>query len=821
MSYSSGGNGELNGKDSRIESLERENTLLQSRINKLDRQAKAQQNVMYRYEQMSFIRDRMAVMLNAERARQEKYLEMMLATIQDLIILCDRNECVAYCSDSFLEAAGVENFGLVQGKFIKEVLLRFGDADFVQRSMNRLKLIKTQRRSLGNVVEVINHEHNGRRFYAIHTNPLFDKFGVFDGYLIVCHDTTELLSAKDAAEAANKAKSAFLATMSHEIRTPLNAIMGLSEIELQKRLLPDNSSNLEKIYNAGSILLGIVNDVLDISKIEVGNFELICTNYDAARLINDVVQLNIVRMASKRISFVLEVDETFPARLWGDELRVKQILNNLLSNAFKYTQEGRVSLRIEWERADDDVRITFTVSDTGIGIKPEDMSKLFTEYTQLNARANRDIEGTGLGLSIAKRLCTMMGGSITVESEYGVGSDFSATILQKTQDGACIGREAADNLKNFDFTAGAASRVKHINRTWMPYGRVLVVDDVETNLDVARGLMIPYGLEIDCVRSGSEAIERVKEIGEGDGSVPKYDVIFMDHMMPEMDGIEATRAIRSEIGTSYAVTVPIVVLTANALAGNEEMFLAHGFNGFIPKPMDINRLDMALNHFIRDKQNEETLREAERAVPDNRPRTHTEKILRGLEIDGVDVAAGRKIYEDDSAYLDVLRSYTAHAPDIIERLRDPSRENLGDYVIAVHGIKGASRGISAGYVADKAEALEAAARNGNFGFVGENNDELIASATALAENIEKALEDLRNGESGKDAAHEPDEETLDKMLEAVRSYDTKAMETTLAELERYRYKRGEELIKGIRIQLEKLEYDEIAYVLEEWTRRKR
>ena len=185
------------------------------------------------------------------------------------------------------------------------------------------------------------------------------------------------------------------------------------------------------------------------------------------------------------------------------------------------------------------------------------------------------------------------------------------------------------------------------------------------------------------------------------------------------------------------------------------------------------------------------------------------------------MAAGRKIYEDDSAYLDVLRSYTAHAPDIIERLRDPSRENLGDYVIAVHGIKGASRGISAGYVADKAEALEAAARNGNFGFVGENNDELIASATALAENIEKALEDLRNGESGKDAAPEPDEETLGKMLEAVRSYDTKAMEITLAELERYRYKRGEELIKGIRIQLEKLDYDEIAYVLEEWTRRKR
>jgi signal transduction histidine kinase/CheY-like chemotaxis protein len=801
-----------------MESLEQENAALRSRIRKLGKQAKAQQNSIYRFEQVSFIRDRMAGMLNAERTRQEKYLEMMLATIQDLIILCDRNECVAYCSDSFLTVTGVENFGLVNGKFIEEVLLRFGDADFVNRSMNRLRIIKAQRRSLGDVVEVINHERSGRRFYVIHTNPLLDEFGVFDGFLIVYHDTTELFSAKEAAETANKAKSAFLATMSHEIRTPLNAVIGLSEIELQKRLLPDSSANLEKIYNAGSKLLGIINDVLDISKIEVGNFELICANYDSARLISDVAQLNIVRAGSKKISFGLEVDETFPARLWGDELKVKQILNNLLSNAFKYTLEGRVSLRVECESAGDDVMIAFIVSDTGIGIKPEDIPKLFTEYTQLNARANRNIEGTGLGLSIARKLCAVMGGSITVESEYGAGSVFSARILQKIHDDASIGHDVACRLRNFHLTAGAASRAQHINRAWMPYGRVLVVDDVETNLDVARGLMIPYGLAIDCVKSGAEAIERVRAIGEGDGNVPKYDVIFMDHMMPEMDGVEATRAIRSEIGTAYAATVPIVVLTANALAGSEEAFLARGFNGFIPKPMDINRLDMALNRLIRDKQNAETLAEAERVSRDIRPKAGSEKSPRGLEIEGVDVEAGRGLYKDNSAYLDILRSYAAYTPRIIERMRAPSRENLGDYVTAVHGLKGASRGISAGSVADKAEALEAAARGGNFSFIEENNGEFIASAAALAENIEKALANPRCDASSKDVAPEPDEETLGRMLEAAGSYDTQAMETILEELERHGYERGEELIKVMRAQLENLEYDEIKGALEEWTK---
>ncbi|MDR1950211.1 MAG: response regulator, partial [Spirochaetaceae bacterium] len=398
---------------------------------------------------------------------------------------------------------------------------------------------------------------------------------------------------KAKAEAASRAKSEFLATMSHEIRTPLNAIIGLSEIELQKNLAADVRSDLEKIHNSGSILLGIINDILDISKIEAGSFELIPVEYDTPSLLNDTVQLNIVRIGSKPITFSLDIDETLPARLFGDELRVKQILNNLLSNAFKYTREGLVKLRLKWEQREDDAYLVFTVEDTGQGIKPEDMDKLFSEYSQLDTRANRKIEGTGLGLSITRRLTEMMGGTITVESEYGRGSIFTVGLRQGIVGDQPIGKELAENLMSFRFIETRRNRGRNLVRSYMPYGKVLVVDDVVTNLDVARGLMLPYGLTIDCVNNGREAIDRIRN-----GAI-QYDAVFMDHMMPGIDGIEATRIIRKEIGTEYAKTVPIIALTANALAGNEEMFLAAGFNAFIAKPIDIMRLDVILNQWVR------------------------------------------------------------------------------------------------------------------------------------------------------------------------------------------------------------------------------
>jgi signal transduction histidine kinase/CheY-like chemotaxis protein len=399
--------------------------------------------------------------------------------------------------------------------------------------------------------------------------------------------------ARITADKKNESKNIFLSNISHEIRTPLNAVLGLLEVEFQEKLPQSTRTNLEKIHDSGTRLLGIINNILDISKIESGNFEIISAEYEISRLINDLVQMNIKRIGSKPITFHLEIDETIPAWLTGDELRLRQILNNLLSNAIKYTKEGQITLSVIWQKKEDTC-ISFTVRDTGRGIDKENIAKLFSAYTQFDSSTRKNIQGTGLGLSITKGLVEMMGGTITAESEYGKGSVFTVTIPQTAAGETSLGSAAAETLRNFQFTGNRREYGSSFIRHWMPYGKVLVVDDFQTNLDVMRGLLMPYGLRLDTVLSGKEAVELVR------AEDPRYDLIFMDHMMPEMDGIEATRIIR-KIDSEYARNVPIIVLTANAVAGSREMFLENGFNDFISKPIDTKMLDMALNRWIRDK----------------------------------------------------------------------------------------------------------------------------------------------------------------------------------------------------------------------------
>jgi signal transduction histidine kinase/ActR/RegA family two-component response regulator len=395
------------------------------------------------------------------------------------------------------------------------------------------------------------------------------------------------------AESASRAKSEFLARMSHEIRTPLNAIIGLAEIELRKKPAGETGENLSELYKSGSNLLTLINDLLDISKIESGRLELNNAGYDPLALFQECISLNTVRIGEKPIEFKIDIDETLPRQLVGDEIRLREVLNNLLSNAVKYTDRGSIMLRVWHEWNDDDPEncwLVFSVEDTGRGIKPEDLSSLFQEYARYDEQLNRGIEGTGLGLSITKKLVELMGGSIIAKSIYGKGSAFTVTIPQRIGDSMHVGRDAANMVR---LSGGEEKRkeVQAIEYMSLPEVSVLVVDDVFANLKVAQGLFRPYGMNVVLAKSGAQAIDilRTPEI--------RVDIIFMDHMMPGMDGIETVQKIRNEIG-GYLTSVPIIALTANAMAGNEQMFLEKGFQDFLSKPVNSMRLDAIIKKWL-------------------------------------------------------------------------------------------------------------------------------------------------------------------------------------------------------------------------------
>ena len=403
----------------------------------------------------------------------------------------------------------------------------------------------------------------------------------------------DLETAVKTAEKANKAKSAFLAKMSHEIRTPLNAVLGISEIHLHDNSLKnDTKEAFGMIYNSGDLLLGIINDILDMSKIETGKLELSVSRYDVYNLINDTVNLNIIRYRDKPIKFILNAYENIPSFLIGDEVRIKQILNNVLSNAFKYTKEGEIELSVKANKAIDEndcVTLLFCIRDTGQGMNKEQIKKLFDEYARFNQEANKMIEGVGLGMSITRSLVNLMGGEIQVESQTGKGSVFIIRLPQKSNGAPLLGKEAAQRLCRLQVQNTQLKERPRLG--FETYNeRVLIVDDNETNIYVAQRMLSFYKLQIDTATSGFESIEKVKN--------NKYDIVFMDHMMPEMDGIEAVKEIR-KLGGEYE-RIPIIALSANAVYGMKELFLESGFNGFISKPIIINELEKTLKEFLFD-----------------------------------------------------------------------------------------------------------------------------------------------------------------------------------------------------------------------------
>ena len=513
----------------------------------------------------------------------------------------------------------------------------------------------------------------------------------------------------EAAKKESLAKTRFLARMSHEIRTPMNAILGIAETQLQKKgHLAETEDAFLRINNSSQMLLQVINDILDMSKVEAGKMKFIPSTYDIASLVVDSVQLNLMYKNNEGIHFKLYADENLPAFMIGDELRIKQIINNLLSNAFKYTQEGSVSLFFSFERiGSHDLMLIIEVSDTGQGLTQKQITRMFSEdYTRFNEQANQNIEGFGLGSSITFQLIQMMGGEMIVDSELGKGSTFIVRLPQKT-DGSnrVLGKEVASNLERLDFSQRTFRRTSHLTYNPMPYGKVLVVDDMDSNLHVIKEMLSPYKINVETAKSGAEAISLIE-------SGKAYDIIFMDHMMPEMDGIETANQI-----TSMGYIHPIVALTANALKGMEEFFIDSGFSGFISKPIDMMELDICLNRFIRSKQQQHLAKKTQAIV--------------GFS-DGVRAEIRAKRLNESFVY-DARIAIDSVEP-IMEQ-QQWSDDAFDTFIIQTHGIKSALANIEQLSFSEEARVLEQAGKDRDLDTIKAQTPEFLDKLKELVASI--------------------------------------------------------------------------------------
>ena len=672
-------------------------------------------------------------------------------------------------------------------------------------------------------------EINGK-YYETRISKLYDDDGDANGFVLLILDITEtreyvnrLIEMQEKADKANNAKSDFLANMSHEIRTPMNAIMGFADLCLREQ----NYTYAGDIKSAAKNLITIVNDILDISKIESGKMELVPSVYNTENMLREIVSIIEVQLESKKaVELKTEIDRRLPAKMYGDEIKLKQILINLLGNAVKFTKNGSITFSVrEMSRSGDKICLKFKIADTGIGIKQEDIAKLFRSFQQVDSTRNREIEGTGLGLSISKNLAALMDGNITVESEYGKGSVFTVILWQKISDTSTISTDAVFSRKE---------KEKGLT-IYAPEARILVVDDNKVNLNVTSHILSAYGIKPDLAESGRAAIDRINS--------GYYDLVFMDHMMPGMDGVETTGLIRSQ-GDAYTSELPIVALTANAVDGAKEMFLSSGFNDFISKPINVSRLEEILaewlpEHMIsyvkQDKNKpENTVRDEQidtlgmlGIIDDSIAPPQENEVPAndyGFSIPDVDIGAGLKLCGDMDAYMSILKTYMETADDSIERIACFARErDYKNYTIEVHGLKSSSRAIGANELSEMARQLELAGKEENYDRITADTPALLAKYTDLVEHIKPVMADQSGSDSGDDsdkplidpellrsgvkdalaAIDELDSDEAMKIFDSLLEYSfpsgdiSSAIEKARQYTDNFAYEKAEELLRGI------------------------
>ena len=740
--------------------------------------------------------------------------------------------------------------------------------------------------------------HTQREFTAMEENILrICGFMVMVITEIVQNEMSmRLLAEKEEAELNAELKSTFLANMSHEIRTPLNAILGMAELILHEEPSDNIMSFANDIHNASRGLLSIINDILDISKIESGKLRIIALHYQLASLLVDVISIIRQQITNDNVALVTFIDANVPGELLGDETRIKQILVNLLNNAVKFTQAGQITLRVSVITEGDECQLKFSVEDTGVGIKSEDMQKIFVKFQQVDTKRNRNVEGTGLGLPITQQLIEMMDGTIELESEYGVGSKFTVMVRQtvindlpvaQVRDGEmntvlvyedraahlasvtfaldtlgvdytlCRDGEHLNELLgevNCDYVFASAPRLEEVKETvksnrsgtiivalsddnaapltgskllsvsmpmhcikianifnnessdrqnashsadfMAPTAQVLVVDDNDVNLKVAAGLLNIYGIKVDAATGGVQSVEMMRQ--------KDYDLVFMDHMMPEMDGIEATNEIR-KLGGKYE-ELPIVALTANAIGDVKNMFIANGLSDFLAKPIEMTNLNMILKKWIpKSKQVKKFTSLAIEATPVDIPGVFAHK--------GITNSGGTL-----DAYNQILDIYVADTENRLSELSKLSKfrraDDLRAFTICVHALKSSSANIGADGISAVARELENAGNEADAEFIGARLQGFLNSVHVLLQNIREYLENNRRAMPADDL--KPADmaylaNSLDEIRRCVEAVDLDGVETILGRLGKYAWEEpAQSGIAAIRDCLNVFDYDGVT-----------